>query len=115
MASSANSDAPAAHRYCVEILLPLSGPDGAPHPREPFDALKAQLVGAFGGLTAFTRSPAEGLWDAGGEGVDRDRIVIFEVMAERIDAAWWGKLREQLERDFRQQEVVIRAHEIRRL
>jgi hypothetical protein len=103
------------HRYCVEILLPLVGDDGGPRPRAPFDALKARLVDRFGGLTAFTRAPAEGLWDGPGDGVERDRIVIFEVMAAELDEPWWAGLREALERDFRQQEVVIRAHEIRRL
>ena len=105
----------AGHGYCVEILLPLAGEDGRPHPGAAFEALKARLVDRFGGMTAFTRSPAEGLWDGPGQGVDRDRIVIFEVMAAEIDAAWWSGLRRELERDFRQQEVVIRAHEIRRL
>ena len=103
------------HRYCVEILLPMAGEDGRLRPRAAFEALKARLVDRFGGLTAFTRSPAEGLWDGPGEGVDRDRIVIFEVMAPEIDAAWWSSLRQELEREFRQQELVIRAHEIRRL
>ena len=104
-----------AHRYCVEILLPLVGEDGSRRPRAAFDALKARLVDRFGGLTAFTRTPAEGLWDGAGEGVERDQIVIFEVMAPDLDEAWWARLREELEREFRQQEVVIRAHEIRRL
>jgi hypothetical protein len=103
------------HRYCVEILLPLAGGDAQRRSRAAFDGLKARLVEAFGGLTAFTRTPAEGLWDGPGESVDRDEIVIFEVMVAALDEAWWAGLREELERDFRQEEVVIRAHEIRRL
>ena len=45
----------------------------------------------------------------------RDDIVIYEVMAESVDAAWWGALRERLERDFRQEVIVIRAQEVRLL
>ena len=102
-------------RYCVEILLPLADEAGGRRPRGAFDALKARLVETFGGLTAFTRAPAEGLWDGPGEGVDQDQIVIFEIMAGELDAPWWAGLRAELERDFGQEEVVIRAHEIRRL
>jgi hypothetical protein len=98
----------------VEILLPLAGGDGRLHPPDKFDALKGRLVEAFGGLTAFTRTPAEGLWQGGGD-VDRDQVVIFEVMAPGLDEGWWAQFRVDLEREFRQQEVVIRAHEIRRL
>ena len=101
--------------HCVEILLPLRRRDGDRHPPGAFDALKARLVEAFGGLTAFSRAPAEGLWDGGGEGVDRDEIVIFEVMTDRIDPRWWAELRSELETAFAQDEVVIRAHPTRRL
>ena len=113
MSGPGEAGAPA-HRYCVEIFLPLAGADGVPHPRQRFEALKARLVDRFGGLTAFTRTPAEGLW-AEGSGVDRDQVVIFEVMTESLDPDWWAGLRCDLQDAFRQQEVVIRGHEIRRL
>ena len=102
------------HRYCVEILLPLAGEDGSPHPQQKFEELKARLVEAFGGLTAFTRTPAEGLW-RDGRSVERDQIVVFEGMAETLEAAWWSSLRTDLESAFGQQEIVIRACRIRRL
>jgi hypothetical protein len=41
-----------------------------------------------------------------------DEIVVFEVMTEALDAAWWGNYRSQLERDFRQDQIVIRASTI---
>jgi hypothetical protein len=36
-------------------------------------------------------------------------------MAEEIDCAYWQSLRERLEREISQEEIVIRAQEIRRL
>lgn len=66
-------------------------------------------------MTAYTRAPAAGLWEEpSGEKV-RDDVVVFEVMADAIDERWWAAMRQRLEAQFQQQELVIRAHEIRRL
>ena len=100
--------------HVIEIFLPLTRSDGSDQPRALFGALRRELVERFGGLTAFTRAPAEGLWDSDG-GVERDAIVIFEVLAETIDRAWWAALRARLERDFGQEEVLIRASAAERL
>lgn len=101
-------------RYCIEILLPLHAPDGGRLPKAAYSRLEEELVARFGGITAFTRAPARGQWHDGGQ-VERDEIVVFEVMADELDAAWWSALRSRLEAEFRQKELVIRAHEIRRL
>jgi hypothetical protein len=66
---------------------------------------------ALGGLTAFTRAPAEGHWRDAGE-TRRDDIVVFEVMAENLDRDWWRAYRRELERGFRQEEIVIRVQDI---
>jgi hypothetical protein len=36
-------------------------------------------------------------------------------MADQLDEAWWEALRHRLEKQFQQDELVVRAHEIRRL
>ncbi len=100
--------------HVVEIFLPLTRGDGSDQPRQLFAALRRELVERFGGLTAFTRAPAEGLWDEG-DRIERDRIVIFEVVADELDRAWWSAFRERLERDFEQEEVLIRASAAERL
>lgn len=41
-----------------------------------------------------------------------DDIIIYEVMAEKLDVKWWGGYRTELEKRFRQNELVVRAHEI---
>jgi hypothetical protein len=46
---------------------------------------------------------------------ERDDIVIYEVMVDSIDSEWWAAYRRELESRFVQEELVIRAHEIRRL
>lgn len=101
--------------YVIELLLPLKRNDGSPQPRESFGQVRRELVESFGGLTAFTRAPAEGLWDSGGGEVDRDQIVVFEVMAEALDRAWWADYRARLEQRFEQDAVVVRAAPVEQL
>jgi hypothetical protein len=100
--------------HLVEILLPLFDNEGRRVARGEFARVREELVARFGGLTAFTRSPAEGVWDEG-EGRSHDEIVIFEVMAEALDRAWWAEYRAALERRFRQDEIVVRARDVERL
>jgi hypothetical protein len=92
----------------IQILLPVRDNEGVPFGRELHDAVRRELTDAFGGVTAYMRAPAAGLWDEGSE-VVRDDIVIYEVMAESLDDRWWRDYRASLERRFRQDEVVIRA------
>ena len=101
--------------HLIEILLPLCDNEGRRFPAERFGEVRRELVDQFGGLTAFTRSPAEGLREAGAGERMRDEVVIFEVMADWIDRSWWSKYRSELERRFAQDEIVIRASEVERL
>ena len=102
------------HVHLVEILLPLCDNVGRRFGAEPFATVREELIGHFGGVTAFTRSPAEGVWANEGS-VERDEIVIFEVMTDWIDRSWWRTYRAALERRFDQDEIVIRAREFERL
>ena len=70
--------------------------------------VKAELTRHFGGVTAHTRSPDEGRWQACGQG-KRNAIVIYEVMSQMLDAQWWNWYRRALEARFRQVEVLIRV------
>jgi hypothetical protein len=94
--------------HLVEILLPLNDNSGRPFGAEKYAAIRQHLTERFGGLTAFTRSPAQGTTTGGGKTV-HDDIVVFEVMTETLDVSWWRSYRRQLEREFRQDEIVVRA------
>jgi len=41
--------------------------------------------------------------------VTEDRIVIVQIMVEAIDEGWWRDFRTRLEREFQQEEILIRA------
>ena len=73
--------------HLIEILLPVSGPDGVEFPATKFERLARELTEKFGGVTSFTRSPAEGRWKTQG-GTEHDDIVVMEVMAETLDRYW---------------------------
>lgn len=101
--------------HLVQLLLPVRDDAGQAFPRDLYDTLAHELTERFGGVTAYTRAPAAGLWEEPSGEKTRDDIVIYEVMADPLDRTWWAQLRERLEIQFRQQELVIRAHEIQRL
>jgi hypothetical protein len=72
--------------YLIQILLPLFDNEGQHFPHSDYMRVRSELIERFGGLTAFTRAPAEGLWEENGE-TARDDIVVFEVMTSELDAA----------------------------
>ena len=81
-----------------------------------FRRVSSELAHKFGGLTAFTRAPAEGVWkESDAAHPKHDEIVVFEVMTDELDRTWWRDYRRDLERRFRQEEVVIRAQAIEQL
>lgn len=94
--------------HLVEILLPLNDNEGRPFDPEKFSALRERLTERFGGLTAFTRSPAQGRTREGDKTV-RDEIIVFEVLTETLDESWWTSCRRRLEKDFRQDRIIVRA------
>lgn len=94
--------------HLVQLLLPLYDPEGERFPQARYAAVRAELTDRFGGVTAYVRAPAAGLWQEDGE-VHRDDIVIHEVMVEALDRAWWAEYRERLRREFEQEELVVRA------
>jgi hypothetical protein len=94
--------------HLIEILLPLNDNNGRPFDPPKYAVIRHQLTERFGGLTAFTRSPAQGTTTESGKTV-HDDIVVFEVMTEKLDLSWWRSYRAELEREFRQDTIVVRA------
>lgn len=101
----------ASDAHLVQILLPLVDGDGAPIDPLEFEALSERLTAEYGGITAYTRSPAEGRW-RNDDLVQRDEIVVFEVLVRRLDVSWWKAFRVGLEGRFKQNSVLILAHPV---
>jgi hypothetical protein len=97
----------------IQLLLPLYGNDKRPIDRKLFVQVRDELVERFGGLTAYSRAPATGLWQENDGQTTHDEIVIYEVMTEQLDEKWWSRYRAELERRFQQEALIVRAQEIR--
>ena len=101
--------------HLIQLLVPRPEASTESGSRELFGQVRTELLAQFGGVTAFVQSPAIGLWtEPRGETV-RDEIVVFEVMADSVDEAWWAAYRALLEKRFDQLDLVIRCHAVRRL
>jgi hypothetical protein len=97
----------------VQILLPLHDQGGFPHPPSAYMRVRQELTRLFGVMNAYSRVPAEasGL-NAGTEGLSADDLVVYEVMAERLESGWWHAYRSELERRFHQAHIVVRAQAV---
>lgn len=96
--------------HLVQLLLPLYDNEGSRQPDTLFRRVRIELAERFGGLTAYSRAPAAGLWQDDDTGNTRqDEIVVYEVMVDEVDTAWWRAYRERLESEFRQKELIVRA------
>lgn len=102
--------------HLVQILLPSFDNEGRPFRAEDYANVRAELTEHFGGLTAFTRAPAEGVWKDRNDRPQGDDVLVFEVMvAGTLDESWWRSYRVRLEAVFRQERIIVRAQPIRLL
>jgi hypothetical protein len=100
----------------VEILLPVCDNKGRKFPAAKYAAVRDKLTRKFGGVTSFMRAPAHGeVKDKASGEVIRDDIVVFEIMTGALDHDWWRAMRQRLEREFEQDEIVVRSTAITRL
>lgn len=95
--------------HVIQLLLPLHDNAGQPFPPARFAQVRAELAERFGGVTAYTRAPATGLWEDDHGRLQRDEVVLFEVMADALDRAWWLHYRNALQVRFCQDEILVRA------
>lgn len=97
--------------HLIQILLPTRDNEGKPFGKDMFREVRTDLADHFGGVTAYLRAPATGLWEADGELV-KDEIVIFEVMADRLEREFWRLYRLELQEMFAQDVIVVRTHKV---
>jgi hypothetical protein len=100
--------------YLIQLLLPLHDNEKRPIPAEHFNTLRTDLTRRFGGVTAFVRAPAKGLWEEDEE-INSDDVVMFEIIAENFAKDWWREYRIQLQHCFKQKEVLIWATRVEKL
>jgi hypothetical protein len=95
----------------IQILLPTHDNAGQRLPQKLHQMVKSELAKKFGGITAYSRSPAEGQWNKRGS-TQREEIIVYEVMVYRLVKSWWKEYRKMLEERFKQSRVVIRVQQL---
>jgi hypothetical protein len=101
--------------YLIQILLPVYDRGGKRLPRTLFKRTERELAQEFGGVTAYVHTPAEGLWRRRTGHLERDDVVVFEVMVRGCNRGRWARYRRQLEAEYRQDVIVIRSLRCTRL
>jgi hypothetical protein len=96
--------------HLVQILLPTRDNEGKAFAASDFEQVTQQLTDRFGGVTSYMRSPAQGRWKQGGK-AEHDEIIVLEVLAEELDRSFWKSYRTELERQFRQDVIIVRAQQ----
>ena len=92
----------------IQLLLPASGA-AANDGQAPLAETRSELANKFAGLTAYVRSPAKGLWTAPDGHTEQDEVVMFEVVTDTFDRAWWRAYAATLAERFRQDTIHVRA------
>ena len=98
--------------YLMQILLPLTSPSGEKFPRAHYERTEKELILHFNGFTAHRRAPASGLWKNAEATIEKDDLIVYEVLAKQRDNDWWSAFRESLEKLFEQDKVLIMSHEV---
>ncbi|MBX9625214.1 MAG: hypothetical protein K2X82_15510 [Gemmataceae bacterium] len=99
-------------RYEYDVFVPLTFNDGTPVPLAVLRGYQERLLDEFDGLTVFPQAN-HGFWRMGGV-TYRDEIIIFRVVgsARRTARRFLTKLKEELERDLRQEEILVVERDI---
>src|SRR6187401_1105178 len=100
--------------FLVQILLPAFDNSGRRIPAREFRAVKKEITDKFHGLTAYSRSTAEGFWGKG-QATQHDEIIVYEVMVPTLQQGWWKRYRRRLEKRFRQNSIIVRSHRLQLL
>jgi hypothetical protein len=93
----------------IQLLLPLRGAGGDTIDRAAFAQTREELVDAFKGVTAYTRTPAQGVWISPRGEQEKDDVIMVEVLADKFDPAWWRDFGQKLAKRFDQEQIHIRA------
>lgn len=98
--------------YLIQLLLPALVSQGDEPASGPVSQTRHELTETFGGLTAYLRAPAVGVWTSPEGGRAQDEVVMVEVVAERFDRAWWRDYTQRLARRFAQEAIHVRALQV---
>jgi hypothetical protein len=95
--------------FLVQVLVPRRSGGNGESREADFAQTRAELVERYDGVTAYLRSPAQGEWTGPDGRVERDEVVMIEVVTDSFDRAWWRAYATKLAGRFQQEAIHIRA------
>lgn len=95
--------------HLVQMLVPIYDNAGQRFPAAALHRIRRELTASFGGVTAYTRAPAQGAWEDEEGRVHHDDVVVIEVIVERLDRVWWTAYRTEVADRLRQATLLVRA------
>jgi hypothetical protein len=96
----------------IQMLLPTKSAQRTSYSDDLLRRTRRELIDRFGGITAYTRAPASGVWTSPDGDVEEDDVVMIEVLAEQFDIRWWQSYASTLKERFQQESILIRANEV---
>lgn len=74
-----------------------------------YKSIRLELTERFGRLTAYSRSPATGLWKDDDEELTVDKLIVYEVIANDFEKKFWKSFKEILKAQLKQEDKIIRC------
>lgn len=93
----------------IQLLLPTTAAHDTDGESSPLARTREELAARFTGLTAYTRSPALGVWTSPDGQRERDDVVMVEIVTDRFDRVWWQAFVTTLRERFDQDAIHVRA------
>jgi hypothetical protein len=93
----------------IQTLLPVSLSSSDAEADAGVKQTRRELVDAFGGITAYLQTPAQGVWTSPDGERERDAVVMVEIVTESFDRTWWKAYAATLATRFRQDVIHVRA------
>ena len=98
--------------FLIQMLLPTATVSREMPAHDHIARTRAELIEAFGGVTAYLRTPAQGAWTSPEGQREHDEVVMVEVVAHRFDREWWRRYADMLARRFQQDVIHVRAMQV---
>ena len=89
----------------LELILPHEDNEGNRFDPKLHNKIQNELIEEFGGLTTYERL-VQGSWKSGRECMQQS-VIVHELLLPSIDFAYWQKMKNKLEKTFKQTEVML--------
>jgi inorganic pyrophosphatase len=93
----------------IQLFLPTIAKNGKPFPRSYYDTVREQLTDKFNGVSMYFNSKVSGVWKDEDAKLVKDELMVFEVMSDAITLDFWKSYQRSLQKQFKQESILIRC------